>query len=224
MTISRYQIRLERIHHASPARWTAVTVGSILLALITCGIVLLISGENPITVYRAMLNGALGDKYAFSETLVKMTPLLLTGLIRKMKARMQNRIGAPVLQPFYDAAKLLRKAETISETASWVFVWAPRVGLATALIAAALVPWSGLGVPPGTSYAADLLLVKVPEPCAGRRLRLGLGAWGLGLSGLLRTFLRLLGLLLALGLLLLFGLLVLFLFLVRHVLSLSPRP
>ena len=95
LTISRYQIRLERIHHASPARWTAVTVGSILLALITCGIVLLISGENPLTVYRAMFDGALGDKYAFSETLVKMTPLLLTGLAVAIAFRMQLwNIGA----------------------------------------------------------------------------------------------------------------------------------
>jgi ABC-type uncharacterized transport system permease subunit len=95
LTISRYHIRLERIHHASPARWAAVTIGSILLALITCGIVLLISGENPITVYRAMLDGALGDKYAFSETLVKMTPLLLTGLAVAIAFRMQLwNIGA----------------------------------------------------------------------------------------------------------------------------------
>ena len=43
-----------------------------------------------------------------------MVPLLLVGVIRKIKARMQNRIGAPLLQPFYDIAKLLRKGETIS--------------------------------------------------------------------------------------------------------------
>ncbi|HET7056115.1 MAG TPA: hypothetical protein VFI12_06605, partial [Thermomicrobiales bacterium] len=80
MTHSRPQITLERIHHASPARWAGVTVSSILLALIACGIVLLISGENPFTVYRAMFEGAFGDRYALSETLVKMIPLLLAGL------------------------------------------------------------------------------------------------------------------------------------------------
>jgi formate hydrogenlyase subunit 4 len=78
---------------------------------------------------------------------VTLVPMLLVGVIRKLKARMQNRLGAPVLQPFYDTAKLLRKSETISATASGVFLWAPRLGLAVALAAAVLVPWSGAIVP-----------------------------------------------------------------------------
>ena len=42
-----------------------------------------------------MLDGALGDTYAFSETLVKMTPLLLTGLAVAIAFRMQLwNIGA----------------------------------------------------------------------------------------------------------------------------------
>jgi simple sugar transport system permease protein len=95
LTRSRPQITLERIHHASPARWAGVTVSSIVLALIACGIVLLISGENPFTVYHAMLRGSLGDEYAFTETLVKMTPLLLTGLAVAIAFRMQLwNIGA----------------------------------------------------------------------------------------------------------------------------------
>jgi formate hydrogenlyase subunit 4 len=88
-----------------------------------------------------------------------VVPLLLVGVIRKVKARMQNRAGASVLQPFYDAAKLLRKGETVSETASWVFTWNPRVGLALSLAVAVLVPWSGAGLPAGTTAATDLLLV-----------------------------------------------------------------
>ena len=43
-----------------------------------------------------------------------VVPLLLVGVVRKVKARMQNRLGAPVLQPFYDVAKLLR-ARTIRD-------------------------------------------------------------------------------------------------------------
>ena len=86
-------------------------------------------------------------------------PLLLTGIIRKVKALMQNRVGAPILQPFYDTAKLLRKAETISKSASWVFIWTPAIGLAVAVVAAVLVPWAGTLLPPTWSPATNFILV-----------------------------------------------------------------
>lgn len=92
--------------------------------------------------------------HAFNLTVL---PLLLVGMVRKLKARMQNRRGAPVLQPFYDTAKLLRKGETISQTASWVFRWAPRLGLAIAALAAVLVPWSGAPVP--GAHASDFIFI-----------------------------------------------------------------
>jgi formate hydrogenlyase subunit 4 len=97
----------------------------------------------------------------FPIQLVNLTvvPLLLAGVVRKVKAGMQNRRGAPLLQPFYDLAKWLGKGETISETASWVFVWAPRLGLAVALIAALLVPWSGAPPTGAGAGAANFLLV-----------------------------------------------------------------
>ncbi len=85
-------------------------------------------------------------------------PLLLIGVINKIKALLQTRVGAPVLQPFYDIVKFLRKGETISETASWVFIWTPRVTLGIGIMAAALVPWSGLQLPPAWWPATNLLL------------------------------------------------------------------
>jgi simple sugar transport system permease protein len=88
-------IKLQRLPNASPVRLALITFASIALALIVCGAVLLISGENPLTVYRAMLSGSLGDRYALSETLVKMTPLLLAGLAVSIAFRMQLwNIGA----------------------------------------------------------------------------------------------------------------------------------
>lgn len=88
-----------------------------------------------------------------------LVPLLLAGVIRKVKALMQTRIGAPILQPFYDVAKWLWKGETISETASWVFLWAPRIALAVAALTAVLVPWTGPLLPASWAPATNFLLV-----------------------------------------------------------------
>jgi formate hydrogenlyase subunit 4 len=82
-------------------------------------------------------------------------PLLLVGFLRMGKARLQKRQGPPLLQPFWDVAKLLRKGETISETTTWVFRWAPIISLATMTAVALMVPW--LGVP--SPLPGDLFLV-----------------------------------------------------------------
>ena len=57
-----------------------------------------------------------------------------------MKATMQTRKGPPLLQGYYDLAKLLRKETVRSETASWVYVLGPRVYFAAAVAATTLVP------------------------------------------------------------------------------------
>jgi simple sugar transport system permease protein len=89
------RLRIER--RLAPSRRGALLapVVSILLAVVACGVVMLASGENPIEVYRAMFRGALGDRFGRAETLVKMTPLLLTGLGVAVAFRMQLwNIGA----------------------------------------------------------------------------------------------------------------------------------
>lgn len=77
---------------------------------------------------------------ASALTLVAL-PFLLIGIIRKTKARMQNRIGPPLLQPFFDIKKLFQKSETVSDTTSWLFRSAGTINLANVLILALLVPW-----------------------------------------------------------------------------------
>lgn len=47
--------------------------------------------------------------------------LLFEGLRRKLMARMQNRIGPPIWQPFYDVMKLLQKGETDSRANENIF-------------------------------------------------------------------------------------------------------
>jgi formate hydrogenlyase subunit 4 len=65
---------------------------------------------------------------------------LLRGAIKKMKAALQTRQGPPLLQGYFDLAKLLRKETVRSDTASWVYVAGPRVYFAAALAATTLVP------------------------------------------------------------------------------------
>jgi formate hydrogenlyase subunit 4 len=65
---------------------------------------------------------------------------LLRGLIKKMKAAAQTRQGPPLLQGYYDLAKLLRKEIVRSETSSWVYVVGPRLYFSAALAATMLVP------------------------------------------------------------------------------------
>ena len=65
---------------------------------------------------------------------------LLKGVIKKAKAVLQTRQGPPLLQGYYDLAKLLRKEPVRSQTASWVFVAGPRMYFAAALAATTLVP------------------------------------------------------------------------------------
>ena len=65
---------------------------------------------------------------------------LLKGAIKKAKAILQTRQGPPLLQGYYDLAKLLRKEPVRSQTASWVYVAGPRVYFAAAVTASTLVP------------------------------------------------------------------------------------
>jgi formate hydrogenlyase subunit 4 len=90
---------------------------------------------------------------------ITVWPLALVGAIRKMKARMQCRRGAPISQPFFDVAKWLRKGEVISETTSWIFPLASRLGLAVSVVTALAVPWSGLPPLGGAAGMTDFLLI-----------------------------------------------------------------
>jgi formate hydrogenlyase subunit 4 len=71
--------------------------------------------------------------------LLAVAPLLRSA-IKKMKASMQMRKGPPLLQGYYDLAKLFRKETVRSETASWVYVLGPRLYFAAAVAATMLVP------------------------------------------------------------------------------------
>lgn len=86
---------------------------------------------------------------------------LLRGLIKKMKATLQTRQGPPLLQVYYDLAKLLRKEPVRSATASWLYVGGPRMYFATAVAATTLVPvW--MAAAPLEAAGGVLALVGIP--------------------------------------------------------------
>ena len=76
---------------------------------------------------------------AQTALLLVLAPLL-SGLIKNGKAKLQNRRGPLIWQPYFDLFKLLRKDMVISEHASWIFSLTPYVVLLTALSAGLLVP------------------------------------------------------------------------------------
>ncbi|MCG6551150.1 MAG: NADH-quinone oxidoreductase subunit H [Candidatus Magnetominusculus sp. LBB02] len=75
--------------------------------------------------------------------LMMAVSFLMAGLIVRTKAVWAGRFGPPLLQPFYDFIRLLRKSSVISRTTSPVFAIAPSAALAAALTAATVVPIAG---------------------------------------------------------------------------------
>ncbi|MEO1067790.1 MAG: ABC transporter permease, partial [Cyanobacteria bacterium J06638_6] len=73
--------------------WAPVVGG--LLALVLSGILIVLSGANPLEAYRVLVLGAFGGSRQLTETMLKATPLLLIalGLTIAFRARVWN-IGA----------------------------------------------------------------------------------------------------------------------------------
>jgi formate hydrogenlyase subunit 4 len=82
---------------------------------------------------------------------------LLTGVTRKIRARLLRRRGPPVVQPYRDLLKLIRKEVVVATNASWLFRAAPYAVFATTWVAAALVPTFAAGLALGA--AADLIVI-----------------------------------------------------------------
>ncbi len=83
-----------------------------------------------------------------------LAPLLL-GVINRTKGIAAGRRGQPLLQPYFDLAKLLRKGAVYSRTTTWVFRAGPLVSFAAISIAAAVVPFGGHAAP--LAFAGDLV-------------------------------------------------------------------
>ena len=73
-------------------------------------------------------------------TIIIIFSPLINGIIKKLKANMQGRVGPGVLQPYYDLIRLLKKDMVVSHVASWIFKSAPYVVFTSTIAAAMLVP------------------------------------------------------------------------------------
>jgi formate hydrogenlyase subunit 4 len=85
-----------------------------------------------------------------------LLPPLIPGLINKVKALVAGRTGPPVLQLYYDLAKLSRKRAIFSRTTTWVFLAGPVGTVAAGLVAGLLVPFGHTGTP--LSFEGDVIL------------------------------------------------------------------
>ncbi|MDP3428017.1 MAG: NADH-quinone oxidoreductase subunit H [Humidesulfovibrio sp.] len=91
-----------------------------------------------------------------SVVLLLIMPPLLLGVINKTKAWFGGRVGPPLLQPYHDIRKLLRKDMVLSRTTTWVFPLGPVVTLVAVLLAGLLLPLGAFGAP--LSFTGDMIL------------------------------------------------------------------
>ena len=89
--------------------------------------------------------------------LVLLLSPLLTGFVRKVKSRLLRRQGPPLLQPYRDLIRLMRKDVVLAESASWLFRVIPYIIFAGIWVAASLVPTFRSGLL--FSWSADLIAI-----------------------------------------------------------------
>jgi formate hydrogenlyase subunit 4 len=99
---------------------------------------------------------SLSIQWAVHLLTLLLLPPLIPGLINKVKAAMAGRNGPPVLQLYYDLAKLARKRAVFSRTTTWVFLAGPIGSVAAGLVAGLLVPFGHTGTP--LPFEGDVIL------------------------------------------------------------------
>ena len=107
--------------------------------------------------------------------------VLLAGIDRILVARMQRRVGPPLLQPLYDYLKCLGKETIVPRKANrfWFFN-APLLGLVSVFVTALLIPVGGVWP---FSTAADLIVVLYLLTMASVMIIVGSAASGSPIAG-----------------------------------------
>ncbi len=81
---------------------------------------------------------------------------LFAGMVNKQKAILTGRIGAPVLQPYYELIRLFKKETINAGTSSFISRISPLINLVSMIVAAAMLPvgfWK-----PIISFNGDIIL------------------------------------------------------------------
>jgi formate hydrogenlyase subunit 4 len=89
--------------------------------------------------------------------LVLLLAPLLTGFVRKAKARLNRRRGPTLIQPYRDLVRLMRKEVVLADNASWLFRIIPYLIFAATWVAASLIPTFQIGLL--FSWSADLIAI-----------------------------------------------------------------
>jgi formate hydrogenlyase subunit 4 len=89
-------------------------------------------------------------------SILTLLPPFFAGLIVKLKAVAAGRKGAPILQPYYDLARLCRKGTVYSLTTGPVFRMGPIFVVASALLAGLMLPIAGM--PAVLHFSGDLIV------------------------------------------------------------------
>jgi formate hydrogenlyase subunit 4 len=103
------------------------------------------------------MNGATLVGTATQVVVVAAGGPLLVGVMRQVRARLEGRVGAGVLQPWRDLRKLLRRQPATPTGTGWAFRLAPLLLMGTSLVLAAVVPLLTTASP--LDPAADLFAV-----------------------------------------------------------------
>ncbi len=72
-------------------------------------------------------------------TVVLLSPLI-AGIVNRLKAMVESKHGPPILQPYFDLAKLLRKEVVVPQGSSGFFIVAPFVAFSAYLVIALVIP------------------------------------------------------------------------------------
>ncbi|WP_293275518.1 NADH-quinone oxidoreductase subunit H [Nannocystis sp.] len=92
---------------------------------------------------------------AGAQLLALLLPIVMLGLVNRVKSIWAGRRGPRVLQPYHDMRRLLRKRPVYSNVSSEVFRLGPVVAVATGLVAGMLSPMLGPASP--LAFAGDFV-------------------------------------------------------------------